>query len=40
MSRLERTVTNFKIGGLIYVISLLVTLFTRKVFIEYLGDDD
>lgn len=39
MSRLERTVTNFKIGGLIYVISLLVTLFTRKVFIEYLGDD-
>ncbi len=39
MSRLERTVANIKIGGLIYVISLLVTLFTRKIFIEYLGDD-
>ncbi len=39
MSRLERTVANIKIGGLIYVVSLLVTLFTRKIFIEYLGDD-
>tara|TARA_R110002096_G_scaffold251769_1_gene444697 strand:+ start:1776 stop:3320 length:1545 start_codon:yes stop_codon:yes gene_type:complete len=39
MSRVNKSLKNAKIGVFFFVISIFVQFFTRKIFLEYLGDD-
>lgn len=39
MSRVSKTLKNAKIGVLFYVITIFANFFSRKIFLEYLGDD-
>jgi len=39
MSRVKKTLTNAKVGVLFYFISTVVSFITRRIFLQYLGDD-
>tara|TARA_R110002096_G_scaffold395427_1_gene590892 strand:+ start:194 stop:1720 length:1527 start_codon:yes stop_codon:yes gene_type:complete len=39
MSRVKKVIKNAKIGVFFYIISILVQFFSRKIFLDYLGDD-
>ena len=39
MSRVKKTIKNAKIGIFFYLISIFVQFFSRKIFLDYLGDD-
>jgi O-antigen/teichoic acid export membrane protein len=39
MSRVAKTLKNAKIGVLFYVITIFANFFSRKIFLQYLGDD-
>ncbi len=39
MSRVAKTIKNAKVGVLFYVLTLFVNFFSRKIFLENLGDD-
>lgn len=39
MSRIENTITNIKVNFIFYIIMTLVIFISRKIYIEYLGDE-
>lgn len=39
MSRVSKSIKNAKVGVFFFVLSIIVQFFSRKIFLEYLGDD-